>query len=236
MIKKMGLPGKFVAPNITPYGLKNWSDAEIFRAVTQGVNKEGEPLFPIMPYPFYGTLDQKDIYSVIAYIRTIPERKSDPEKSHANFPVNIMLHLISRNTAFTDRPNPTDSVASGKYLVTAASCIHCHTVSVKGEMDMSRAFAGDRFFLHPQGTIISSNITPSKTTGSGNWEADAFVSRFKAYEPGKSIIQLSSNVSFNTIMPWTMYAGMDVPDLRAIFHFLRSLAPIENKVTQIMKD
>jgi hypothetical protein len=95
---------------------------------------------------------------------------------------------------------------------------------------MSKAFAGGQELFTPQGSIISANITPSKDTGIGNWGPDAFVARFKAYEPGKTTLQTASNTGFNTIMPWTMYAGMSVEDLRAIFAYLHSLQPIENKV------
>ncbi|MCU0371979.1 MAG: cytochrome C, partial [Ignavibacteria bacterium] len=48
--EEFGLPGKFYARNITPAGLKGWTDGEIFRAITEGVSRDGEPLFPLMPY------------------------------------------------------------------------------------------------------------------------------------------------------------------------------------------
>lgn len=228
--EKLGLPGRFIAPNITPYALKDWTDAEVLRAISSGVNKKGKPLFPIMPYPYYGTLDEEDLLSVIAYIRTLPEISSNPEPSRANFPMSIILHMIPKAAAFNPKPNPADTVAYGKYLTTAGACIHCHTVSSKGELDMSKAFAGGQELFTPQGSIISANITPSKNTGIGNWGPDAFVARFKAYEPGKTVLQTASNTGFNTIMPWTMYAGMSVEDLRSIFAYLHSLQPIENKV------
>jgi mono/diheme cytochrome c family protein len=233
--EKLGLPGKFVAPNITPYALKNWTDAEIFRALTAGVNKKGKPLFPIMPYPYYGTMDEIDILNVISYLRTLPEISSEPEKSRARFPMNLILHFIPKEPIFQTSPNPSDSVNYGKYLVTAGACIHCHTVSNKGELDLSKAFAGGQVLYTPQGTIVSANITPSKQTGIGNWEADGFVARFKAYEPGKTVLQTASNTGFNTIMPWTMYAGMSIDDLKSIFLYLKSLQPIENKIEKTIK-
>lgn len=39
--QNMGFPGKFISPNITPYALREWTDGEIFRAITSGVNKDG---------------------------------------------------------------------------------------------------------------------------------------------------------------------------------------------------
>ena len=228
--ERMGLPGKFVSPNITPYGLKDWTDAEIFRAITQGVNKKGKPLFPIMPYPYYGTLDKEDILNVIAYMRSMPAIVSKHEESKANFPMSIILHFIPQEPVFTQRPDPTDSIALGKYLVTAASCIDCHTISHHGKLDLTMAFAGGQKLPTPQGTIVSANITPSETSGIGNWGADAFIARFKAYDPGQAVLPLAANIGFNTIMPWTMYATMTPSDLEMMFKYLKSLKPIENKV------
>ena len=37
---------------------------------------------------------------------------------------------------------------------------------------------------------------------------------------------------FNSIMPWTMYAGMTEEDLSAIFAYLQTVAPIANQVTK----
>ena len=38
--EKMGMPGKFYSKNITPFNLKDWSDAEIFKAITSGESKD----------------------------------------------------------------------------------------------------------------------------------------------------------------------------------------------------
>ncbi len=57
--QSLGFPGKYVANNITPYHLKDWTDGEIFRAITTGVSKDGRALFPIMPYHNFGLLIKK---------------------------------------------------------------------------------------------------------------------------------------------------------------------------------
>lgn len=46
--KEMGFPGTLYSKNITPYALHNWTDGELFRAITCGVNKNGYALFPLM--------------------------------------------------------------------------------------------------------------------------------------------------------------------------------------------
>jgi hypothetical protein len=35
---------------------------------------------------------------------------------------------------------------------------------------------------------------------------------------------------FNSVMPWTLYAGMTEEDLGAIYEYLRSVAPVKNMV------
>src|SRR5690554_6387098 len=67
----MGFPGRFVSPNLTPSGIGDWTDGELFRLTTTRVKRDGEPFFPVMPYHSFGQLDRKDIESVIAYSRTL---------------------------------------------------------------------------------------------------------------------------------------------------------------------
>src|SRR5665647_637475 len=55
--QKMGLPGKYIASNITPYFLASWSDGEIYRAITSGVGERNNTIFPVMPVGAYGTLN-----------------------------------------------------------------------------------------------------------------------------------------------------------------------------------
>ncbi len=42
--QSMGFPGKFIAKNITPYALGNWTDGEVYHAITTGVNKAGKSI------------------------------------------------------------------------------------------------------------------------------------------------------------------------------------------------
>ena len=164
--EKIGFPGHFQSPNITPFHLKDWTDAEVYRAITSGVSKDGHPLFPIMPYPAYGTLDTEDIYCVIAYIRSIPSIDHEPSRSDPTFPMNIILHLIPGKADPKPRPPATDSLKYGEYLVRASGCIECHTPAEHGQIVKRLAFTGGREFQMPDGSLlVSSNITPDPETG-----------------------------------------------------------------------
>ena len=228
--EKMGFPGRFVAPNITPFALKDWTDAEIYRAITAGVSKDGRALFPIMPYPFYGSMETEDIYSIIAYLRTLPEVESEPVSSEASFPFSLILHTIPKQGTPGVRPAKGVTIEYGKYLADAAACIECHTQAEKGQIIPEKAFAGGRTFPMPGGTLSSANITPDKETGIGNWTPEAFIARFKALSLENVSLGTVGPNDFNSMMPWTMYAGMDSTDLLAIYTYLRSVKPISNPV------
>ena len=228
--EEMGLPGNFIASNLTPANLKDWTDGELFRAITAGVGRDGRPLFPIMPYQNFGRMDKEDIYSIIAYIRLLAPIEARHPTSEATFPMSLIMRTIPANPPLGTRPDPSDKFAYGKYLVTAASCADCHTPMEKGEPLPGMDFAGSFEMNLPGGTIRSANITPDKETGIGNWTEDMFVQRFKAYADSAYVDPVVPHGEFQTVMPWRMYAGMEEQDLRAIFAFLKSLNPVRNPV------
>lgn len=227
--REMGFPGSFYSKNITPENLGTWTDGEIFRTITTGVDKNGEALFPVMPYSHYGKMDKEDVYDIIAYLRQLPSVKNDIPQRSIDFPMNFILNTIPANAVPLERPAKTDLVNYGNYIVTIAACIECHTQVKKGQVIPELAYSGGREFQMPNGTVRSANITPDAETGLGNWTEDAFIARFKAYTDSANIAQLAAN-RVNTIMPWSMYAGMDTADLRAVYAYLKTINPIKNKV------
>lgn len=222
-------PGKFYSKNITPAGLKDWTNGEILRAITTGVRKDGEALFPVMPYHYYRTMDRKDLYDIIAYIRSLkPIENTIPQRS-IDFPMNFIVNTIPEKANFTNKPLVSDSVLYGAYMVNASACMECHSPFEKGKINAELAFSGGREFKMPNGILRSANITPDMNTGIGNWSENDFISRFKSYEDPKNNRPINQN-EINTIMPWAMYAGMDSTDLRAIYLYLKTVKPISNKV------
>lgn len=230
----MGLPGVFYAKNITPHGISDYTDGELFRLITTGVTNDGRPMFPLMPYAYYGKMDPEDIYDIIAYIRSLPTVASEIPDSKADFPVNLILRTMPKNAEMTKKPDPTDQVAYGAYLVNASGCIECHTqVTPQGAIIPDLAFSGGRAFPFPDGSrAVSSNITQCPDTGIGNWDEATFVARFKQYADSGYVNPKVNPGEFNTIMPWTMYAGMKEEDLKAIYAYLKTIEPIKNEVVK----
>ncbi|HZY77931.1 MAG TPA: c-type cytochrome [Cyclobacteriaceae bacterium] len=229
----VGMPGVFFPKNITPHGISRYTDGELFRVITAGVTKEGRPMFPLMPYPYYGRMDKEDIYSIIAYVRSIPEIINDVPDSEADFPVNFILHTIPAKGVPESIPSRSDKIAYGKYLTNASGCRECHTKDKQGQIIPELEYSGGREFMFPDGSICrSANITPDKASGIGSWTSDIFVNRFKIYGDSSYVAETVAPGEFNTIMPWTMYAGMEKEDLEAIFAYLQTVTPMQNSVTK----
>ena len=56
-------------------GIGDWSDADIKRAITQGVRKDGSRLKPPMGYPYYAKMTDGDLDAMVAYLRTVPPKE-----------------------------------------------------------------------------------------------------------------------------------------------------------------
>lgn len=229
----LGMPGVFYARNITPEGISRYTDGELFRVITTGVTKEGRAMFPLMPYPYYGKMDREDIYSIIAYIRSLSPIKNEVPESVADFPMNFIINTIPQKADLQKRPDPSDELAYGAYLTNAAGCIECHTQVDKGQIIREFSFGGGREFQFPDGSVVrSSNISPDEITGIGTWTKESFIKRFKMYADSSYVLPSVAPGEFNTIMPWMMYAGMKEEDLAAIYTYLKTVTPIENVVNK----
>jgi mono/diheme cytochrome c family protein len=111
---------------------------------------------------------------------------------------------------------PSDMPAGmsrGEYLAKAADCVACHTTQGGKE------FTGGRAFQLPFGTIYSTNLTPDKSTGIGDWSDDEFVEAVRA--------GVGSQGHLYPAMPYTSYSEMSREDVLAIKGYLFTLAPVQ---------
>ena len=223
---------RLVSRNLTPAAIGHWTDGELIRAITTGVNKDGEPLFPLMPYPRYGQMSREDIESIVAYVRTLqPIEYTAPPRDLA-IPLPLVVRTMPRPAELRPMPAKTDRVAYGAYLTGAAACGECHTpMDTQGAPLPGMDFAGGFEFPLPGGGVVrAANITPDADTGIGTWTEQQFIDRFKAFDgaPVRSLTPAEQRE--NTTMPWIGYAGMTEEDLGAIYQYLRTRKPVINRV------
>lgn len=236
--EKLGLPGKIYSRNITPdneTGIGTWTDDEILRAMTQGISKNGDTLFPIMPYPAYNHIEKNDLLSIIAYIRTLkPIRNKIPARQlmmpiAMAYPGPALQASVDGNV----RPPETDKVAYGGYLTNMADCGTCHSPLTPQGPDMTRQFAGGYVFDAGVFKVASANITPDSATGIGSWTEAQFMNKFTQYREEKSYNFNPGKE--NTVMPLSLLAHIKDDDLKAIYAYLRTVKPINNKVEKYPK-
>ena len=231
--QKFSFPGTYYSRNITPAGISRYTDGELFRVITTGVDKEGKPLFPVMPYTYYGRMDPEDIKCIIAYIRTLDPVENKVPAPVSDFPMNFIINTIPHKASPTKRPDKTDVLAYGAYLVNASACRECHTKVDKGQIIPELAFSGGREFPFPDGSVIrSANLTPDLETGLGKWTEEMFVNKFRAFADSNYQPPHVNPGEFNSIMPWNMYGAMTKEDLSAIYAYLHSLPAMKNEVVK----
>jgi len=105
-------------------------------------------------------------------------------------------------------------VERGQYLTRAADCVACHTA--KG----GEPFAGGLAFASPFGTLYSTNITPDRKTGIGDY-TDADWRRVIHKGVARNGTRLYP------AMPYASYTYMTDEDALAIKAYLFSLPPVE---------
>jgi fructose 5-dehydrogenase cytochrome subunit len=112
-------------------------------------------------------------------------------------------------------PADGDLIARGRYLATAADCAGCH--SAPGGKPMAGGLPIDS----PFGQIFSSNITPSKTNGIGNYTEAQFA---RALREGVD----ANGTHLYPAMPYTSYAGIGDDDVRALYaYFMHGVEPVD---------
>jgi mono/diheme cytochrome c family protein len=115
-------------------------------------------------------------------------------------------------------PSSAAEVARGRYVFGATGGCGCHTVP-KGQIN-----AGGRRYDGPFGTVYSTNITPDRQTGIGDWTDDQIIAaiRLGRRPSGERLIP---------VHPYPVFNGMAAEDLRALVAYLRNL-PAVNRPNQ----
>ena len=156
--------------------------------------------------------------------------------------------------AAADNPNAA-KVARGQYLVSTSGCHDCHTPFKLGpngpEPDMSRALSGhpqslvmppapqlppgpwlvtmaatNTAFAGPWGVSFTANLTPDAETGLGQWTLKNFTDTIRTGRHmgrGRPVLPP---------MPIPVYNNFTEDDLEAVFSYLRTIAPISNRVPE----
>jgi cytochrome c553 len=218
-----GLPGTICFRNITPHatGIGAWSDGEVLRAMREGVDRDGNALFPIMPAFIYRNLSDEDARAVLTYVRTLEPVDNPLPETDVNFPLNWLIRLLPEPLEGpVDHPVESDAVAYGRYLTIVARCAFCHSPQDSRSRQAIEGFelAGGVAFRGREGLFYSTNLT-THPAGLGDMSLDDFIALFRRdTDPNNKELNL---------MPWTYFGKMTDADLGAIFAYLQTVPPVE---------
>ena len=203
----------FAVPNLTPdseTGLGSWSDAEIARAIREGVDKDGTELV-IMPSPGFHRMSDADIAAVVGYLRSLEPVRNEIPPLEVNLVGKAMMALGMFGPGSVGEPittpqdaPPPGTAEYGAYLVSMGSCRDCHGAELNGS---SGGFSGPAPNLTPGGALA-------------DWSESDLV----------TLIQTGVTPDGRRLsegMPWEAYSDITAEDLRAMFLYLKSLPALE---------
>jgi mono/diheme cytochrome c family protein len=230
-----GFPGVLRAQNITPdpeTGLGKWSDGEILRAMREGVDRDGNALFPMMPYVHLREMSDEDAQAIVAYLRTLRPVHNAVPKATLKFPLNFIVKFIPKPLdGPVQAPDRANSVAYGRYLTKISGCYECHTPhDDKNQLVEASAFSGGWEMVGPWGRNRTANLTPHPSTFVGRASKAEWIGRFRAFASMNASNAPAAAKGRNTVMPWLAYSQMTDEDLGALYDYLKTVPPVEKQV------
>lgn len=212
-------PFKAYASNITPdpgTGIGKWTDAQLAKAIREGIRPDGSVIGPPMPVMFYRGLADEDLRAIVAYLRAQPPVKNAVPKSEYRIKLPPSYGPEVKNVR---APGRKDAVKYGEYLAgPLGHCLDCHTPWVKGVPDMKKAGAGGNPFRGPWGVAVARNLTPHES-GLKDW-TDAEIERAIRHAVRKDGTPLKPPMAYD----W--YRNISDADMRALIAYLRALKPL----------
>jgi len=207
-------------------GLGNWSEAEIVRALRNGVSRDGRLLSPVMPYAWYHEMSDEDAFAVARYLKSLPAVSHEVKQSpNLVFKLGKLFFIGPEPAMAVPSPRSGATAEYGAYLsLHVALCVDCHTPrgGLKSEPDRKRLYAGTN---HPPQDFPENpaNITPDPDTGIGKWSEADFV---RTLRTGVT----PDGGTLNRFMPWPELKRMSDDDLKAMYRYLRTVPPIRSEI------
>jgi mono/diheme cytochrome c family protein len=175
--------GSIWSPNITAdkeTGIGGWTDAQFLGALHRGVDDEGHPLYPAMPYAAFAYMTDADALAIKAYLFSLKPVHRENRDNTLSFPFNqrwlmaMWSALFNPDQRFQPRPDRGPLWNRGAYLAEAmAHCGDCHTPRTLAQaLDNHRKYAGA-----VAAGWRAYNITGHRLFGVGAW-SDAELAQY----------------------------------------------------------
>jgi mono/diheme cytochrome c family protein len=226
-----GLPiptpfGTLYTPNITPdpaTGIGKWTADDFWRALHDGIGKDGSYLYPAFPYTNYTRVTRADSDAMYAFFMALPPVNRPNEPHDMRFPYNQRQLLLGWRTLYFKpgefQPNPKQSAEwnRGAYLVEGLGhCNACH-----GSRNILGAVRDDDIGggLIPVQNWYAPSLSSARETGVGDWEVRDIVDllrtgvspRGAVYGPMAAVVAHSlQNVTIGDLTAMSVYLKSQV--------------------------
>ncbi len=231
--------GKIYSRNITHdsiAGIGKWTDGELVYFLRTGIRKDGQYVPPYMPKLIH--ISDEDLYSIIAFLRSgngwVEADNTRMPVSNPSFLTNFLVTIgaakpFSYPAAAITGPDTTDKVKWGKYIALyQLECYSCHSRDFAKndyfEPEKSPGFfgGGNKMFTKEGKEIFTMNITTDEATGIGKWSEEEFI---KAVKYG----QVPNNQPALRY-PMIPFSNLTDEEAKAVYAYIKTLPPIQNKV------
>lgn len=206
------------APNITPGGpIADWSDAELARAIREGIRPDGSVIGPPMPFSMYRGLSDEDLGAIVAYLRTVPAVDNIVPASTYNIPLPPAYGPLVGSVS---APPRAVTAEYGAYLAgPVAHCLECHTpMGPQGPKIATDLGRGGLEFHGPWGVSVAANLTSHPDGLAGYSDAEILAMITEGQRPDGSPMLPP--------MPYGYFARMTPEDAAALVLYLRTLPPL----------
>lgn len=220
--------GTIYSANLTPdpdTGIGDWDSEAFYRALDEGVGKDGKRLYPAFPYTHFTYVTREDSDSIFAYLQTLdPVRNEIREPELA--PLIGMRALMRgwnllnfENKAFVPDPEKPAEWNRGRYIVEGLG--HCSACHSPRDLTGAQKDGAARYIGGMAEGWFAPSLRSDGPDGIGDWSEDelkAFLKhgrndRTAAFGPMAEVIDKSTR--------W-----MTDADISAVVAYLRDL-PVE---------
>jgi mono/diheme cytochrome c family protein len=220
--------GAVPAPNLTPddaTGLGQWSFDAFWRALHEGIGRDGQALYPAFPYTSYTRVTRADALALFAYLQSLPPVHSTTPAPSLRFPYDLRASLAAwrrlyfRPGEFVPDPKQSAEWNRGAYLVQGLGhCNECHAQRDQfGGLPGRVALTGGQI---PEQHWYAPDLGTRGHGGLQGWGTQDIVDLLKT---GQSARGAAFGPMADVVMQSTQH--MRDEDLRAIAAYLQSLPP-----------
>jgi len=233
---KMNVPmmGNIYTTNITPdnaTGIGDYTFDDFDRAMRFGVKKNGQRMYPAMPYPSYAKMSEQDMRALYDFIMNEVEPVNQPNqaneipgwKDNARLGMGIWNLLTMDDEPYEPDSNQSDAWNRGAYLIQGPGhCGACHTprgllMQAKGLNEDDSAFLSGAPLDHWNASSLNGDIN----SGLGRW-TEADVAEFLG--SGHNRFGTAFGTMVEVVNNSTQH--MSDADLNAMAVYLKSLPPV----------